>query len=160
MQTRSQVAQYIHELRSVRTPNLTPREKNRAIRGYARQFVRSTGEKSKTNGTYRAERELASLGGELSGTRSGRFSHPEPNFREIRHEPEPSAGSHNFLKRGTKVRMLTDHISLKKGEIGEVTDVVAWVGRTGCLVELTFRDGIPRFTQDAKNLLNLVEVVK
>lgn len=110
--------------------------------------------------------------GELSGTRSGGVSHTDPNFKDVPkkgtsmgihplpQDSEPRAGGHNFLQRGTKVRMLTDHISLKKGEIGEVTDVVAWVGRTGCLVELTFRDGIPRFTQDAKNLLNLVEVVK
>lgn len=39
MKTRTQIAQYIHELRAVQTPNLTPREKNRAIRGFVRQFV-------------------------------------------------------------------------------------------------------------------------
>lgn len=107
----------------------------------------------------------------MSGAMSGRFTSTTPNFRDVPkkgvsmgihpapQDSEPKAGRHNFLQRGTKVRMLTDHISLKKGEIGEVTDVVAWVGRTGCLVELTFRDGMPRFTQDAKSLINLVEVV-
>lgn len=39
MKTRKQIAQYIHELRAVRTKHLTPREKNRVIRGFVRTYI-------------------------------------------------------------------------------------------------------------------------
>ncbi len=67
--------------------------------------------------------------------------------------------STTMLKPGTLVRLLKDVASLRKGQIGTVSEITCWLGESDSLVRFLFNAGVTGFSQPPQCLPDLVEII-
>ena len=64
-----------------------------------------------------------------------------------------------LLQPGTRVRLLQDHVTLKKGAEGECVGVYGWIGSTQVTVSFSFNHGNTRFNTHPAAVAGLIEVI-